>query len=59
MIFNYNKIAFNVIEFAGFILPALPNVLSIRVTILFIYFIAHYFKFQVIYSKFKANYIKD
>jgi hypothetical protein len=49
------KIFFYIIEFAAFILPALPNSLSMRLFILLIYFIAHYLKLQVVYLKFKNN----
>jgi hypothetical protein len=51
-----NKLYFSIIELTGFILPAFPDALSIRLSILFIYFIAHYFKLQLIYSKIKAKY---
>jgi hypothetical protein len=49
------KIYFSIIELTGFILPAFPDALSIRLSILFIYFIAHCFKLQLIYSKMKSN----
>lgn len=52
------KISFILLESFAFILPAIPESLWIRLTILFIYFIAHYFKIQGIYVKFKNQYIK-
>jgi hypothetical protein len=57
----YSEIFFYIIEFTAFILPALPNSLTIRLFILLIYFIAHYFRLQVVYSSFKNNilYTKD
>jgi hypothetical protein len=51
----YSEIFFYIIEFTAFILPALPNSLTIRLFILLIYFIAHYFRLQVVYSRFKNN----
>ena len=51
----YGEIFFYIIEFTAFILPALPNSLTIRLFILLIYFIAHYFRLQVVYSRFKNN----
>jgi len=56
---NYRKIGFSTLELVGFILPALPNSLSIRLLILSIYFIAHYFKLQVVYSTMKKKYIDE
>jgi hypothetical protein len=50
------KLAFQLLEFAAFILPALPESLYVRLTILFIYFVLHYFKAQLIYAKFKNRY---
>jgi hypothetical protein len=50
-------ILFNLIEFIAFILPALPDSLTIRLCILLLYFIGHCFKLQTLYSKIKLNYI--
>ena len=47
---------FNIIEFILFILPALPNSIINRLIILFIYFMAHYFKLHIMYAKIK-NYV--
>ena len=50
--FNKMKIHFfNIFEFILFILPALPNSIKIRLFILFIYFIAHFFNLQNVYLK--------
>jgi hypothetical protein len=53
----YANIFFNSIEFIAFILPALPNQLQIRLTILLIYFIGHYYKLQNVYAQYKLRYI--
>ena len=50
------SIVFHCIECAAFILPALPDSIIVRLAILTIYFIGHYFKIQNIYLKFKKNY---
>jgi hypothetical protein len=50
---NIIKILFIIIEFIAFILPALPYKLSTRLTILFIYFIAHQLKLQKKYILYK------
>ena len=54
---NYYKIIFSIIEFIAFILPALPNSLFVRLFILLLYFIAHCFKLQYVYSQIKTKYI--
>ena len=54
---NYYKIIFSIIEFIAFILPALPNSLSVRLFILLIYFIAHCFKLQYSYLQIKNKYV--
>ena len=51
------KIAFNSVELFEFILPAIPNELPVRLGILSIYFIAHYYKLQYTYAQFKYKYI--
>jgi len=51
------KIAFNSVELFAFILPAIPNELPVRLGILSIYFIAHYYKLQYTYAQFKYKYI--
>lgn len=53
-----SEIIFKIIEFFAFILPALPNSLIIRLSILLTYFIAHYFKLQQSYTKLKNLYIE-
>ena len=52
---NYISYFFNIIEFIAFFLPAIPESIFIRLLILLIYFIAHCFKLQYIYSKYKNN----
>ena len=52
------KILFNCIEVFAFILPALPNLFIVRLLILIIYFIAHYFKLQYVYKKIKNKYLR-
>jgi hypothetical protein len=52
---KYKKIGFHTIEFLAFILPAIPDSLSVRIGILSIYFIAHYYKAQVAYSNYKKK----
>ena len=47
------KYLFNAIELCAFILPALPDKITTRITILTIYFIAHIFKLQYYYAKVK------
>ena len=54
-----NNILFNLIEFIAFILPALPDSFNVRLFILLLYFIAHCFKLQKIYSQYKLNYLSD
>lgn len=51
------KTLFTAIEFISFLLPALPNSLNVRLSILLIYFIAHYYKLQIEYLKIKTKYI--
>ena len=50
------KYFFNTIELFSFVLPALPEKLNTRLTILIIYFTAHVFKLQYKYAKFKNKY---
>ena len=50
------KYFFNAIEFVAFILPALPDKITTRLTILTIYFVAHIFKLQYHYAKLKNKY---
>jgi hypothetical protein len=50
---------FNTIEFVAFILPALPNDLWVRLTIVLTYFILHYFKAQHLYAHFKYEFINN
>jgi hypothetical protein len=57
--FNYNKYLIDVLEFIGFILPALPERMELRLAILCIYYAAHYYKVQVVYSHIKQKYISD
>ena len=52
---NYISYFFSIIEFIAFILPSIPDSLTIRLLILLIYFIAHCYKLQYIYSKYKSN----
>ena len=51
---HFYKTLFTTIEFASFIIPALPSSLTIR---LCIYFTAHYYKLQFEYLKIKTKYI--
>ena len=44
-----------IIELIAFILPAIPKKLEIRLLILFLYFVAHYFQLNNIYKKYKNN----
>jgi len=53
------KLFFNTIEFIAFILPALPNDLWVRLSIVTIYFILHYFKAQHLYADFKYECINN
>ena len=46
---------FNIIEFIAFILPAIPDSISIRLAILLIYFIGHYYKLQYTYLTYKKK----
>lgn len=50
------KYIFNTIELVAFILPALPDKITTRLTLLTIYFIAHIFKLQYSYVKLKNKY---
>ena len=54
---HFYKTLFHTIEFTSFILPALPSSLNVRICILLIYFIAHYYKLQFEYLKLKNKYI--
>jgi hypothetical protein len=56
---NSVKLSFHVLEFVLFIFPVLPNKLSIRLSISFVYFLLHYYKVQNIYSQIKYLYVKD
>lgn len=56
---TYYSYFFNAIELFAFILPALPSQLSVRLLILAIYFIGHYYKLQYRYAKFKSDYLKN
>lgn len=51
------KFFFNAIELFAFILPALPSQLAVRLLILTIYFIGHYYKLQYQYAKLKTKFI--
>lgn len=53
------KIIFNIVELTAFILPALPNSLILRLLILLIYFVGHYFKLQKIYLQIKNKCVYD
>lgn len=52
------KHLFTIIEFIGFILPALPSNLYIRLGILLTYFIAHTLKLQKQYLKCKTEWLQ-
>ena len=52
----YYKLFFNFIEVFAFILPALPSSIWIRLVILLIYLIAHFYKLQYKYAQFKRKY---
>ena len=54
---NLTNIAFTTVELFAFILPAIPNKLPVRLGILSVYFIAHYYKLQYTYAQFKYDYI--
>ena len=49
------KIGFHLFELFLFVLPAIPDSLAIRLGILTIYFIGHYFKVQVAYLTYKKK----
>jgi len=55
---NIIKSIFHVIELTAFVLPALPKSLYVRLIILFIYFVMHYFRIQRKYAEFKSALIK-
>lgn len=46
---------FLIIEFTAFILPALPENVYIRLSILGIYFIAHTLQLQIFYKSYKKR----
>ena len=50
------KYIFNTIELVAFILPALPDKITTRITILTIYFMGHLLKLQYHYVKLKNKY---
>jgi len=54
---NYKQVFFHIIELVAFILPALPESINARFSILLIYYAAHIFKLQNIYAKEKKRYI--
>jgi hypothetical protein len=56
---KYIEFVFKTVECVAFILPALPNSVIVRLSILLAYFIAHCCKLQMIYLKFKNNCITD
>lgn len=49
-------IFFDTIEVAAFLLPAFPSSLRGRLLILYIYWLAHYYKLQYEYVKIKKTY---
>ena len=49
------KIGFHLFELVLFVLPAIPDSFAIRLGILTIYFIGHYFKVQVAYLTYKKK----
>ena len=51
------KIFFDVLESAAFIMPALPESLTVRFGILSFYFVLHYFKAQYAYARIKNQII--
>ena len=52
---RYKKIGFHLFELFLFVLPAIPDSLAIRIGILSVYFIGHYFKVQVAYLTYKKK----
>jgi hypothetical protein len=54
---NYRQAFFYTIELVAFILPALPRSIYVRFSILLVYYLAHSFKLQNIYTKEKKRYI--
>jgi hypothetical protein len=53
------RVVFYIIEFVGFLLPAFPPTFDQRLFVLFVYFLAHYFKLQYEYIKFKQMIIRN
>ena len=51
------KTFFHVLEGAAFILPAIPDSIWVRLSILSGYFVLHYFRVQVEYAKIKRDLI--
>ena len=56
---HYNKYLIDVLECIAFVFPALPRSMEVRVAILCIYYMAHYYKLQVVYGRIKQRYISN
>ena len=50
---------FTVLEFVAFIMPALPEKLTTRLSVLGIYFVMHSLKLQYTYANFKKTCLKN
>ena len=48
---------FEIIEVCAFLLPAIPSSLRVRLLILYIYWVSHYYQLQYTYIKIKKTYI--
>ena len=54
---NRKQAFFHIIEFIAFCLPAIPESIYVRFSILLIYYVAHSFKLQYMYAKEKKRYL--
>jgi hypothetical protein len=50
------SVLFDILEVTAFLLPAFPSSLQFRLFILYIYWLAHYYKLQHSYIKIKKTY---
>lgn len=51
------ELLFHLLEIFAFILPALPESIYTRLFILCLYFIGHFFKAQIVYVKYKKQFL--
>lgn len=53
------KYLFDIVEVIAFLLPAFPSSFKVRLFILYIYWLSHYYKIPSRYSKYRNSYTKS